>query len=73
MILRGEERKKAYAKNDPEDCSIEELVSFLCTPDGKGETFKLQCVKVLLSYNEQYAEIQYERVKDELRKRGVEV
>lgn len=71
MILKGEDKKKAYSKDDPEDCTLEELITFLCTPDGRGETFKLRCIKVLLSYNEQYAEMYYNQVKEELAKRGI--
>lgn len=73
MLLNGDNKKKAFSKDDPKDCSFEELITLLCTADGKGATYKLQCVKVLLSYNEQYAEMYYQQVKDELRKRGVQV
>jgi len=54
MILNGDARRKAYSKNNPSECSFEELVTLLCTADGKGAEYKLRCVRELLSYNDQY-------------------
>lgn len=48
MILKNEQKRAAYAKNNPYDCSFEELVTILCTPDGKGSLYKLRCLEVLL-------------------------
>lgn len=73
MILTGDDKKKAYSKTDPEDCSFQELVTLLCTADGKGSLYKLRCIKELLSYNDIYAEQRYQEVIDELRRRGVAV